>query len=146
MIRSFCFGAILGFAFGTSKQGTQVRQSIDGFLSALLKNDENDVLNEEDSLNQSEKPTRFERGRSNSGSRGNGRGQKHEAGSAAKEDSMRESKRTAAVAEHKQESNEATSKRNKKDESAAPMDKMHEMAEALSAKPIAPETDELEPS
>jgi len=147
MIRSFCFGAILGFAFGSSKQGTQVRQSIDGFITSLLKNDENEMEKGADSFGQPEKPTRFDRPRSESNNRGSGNGKKTEAGSARKEESAREDgKRAASVAEHKPESNEVSAKRSKKDESAAPMDKMHEMAEALSAKPTAPETDELEPS
>jgi hypothetical protein len=145
MIRSFCFGSILGFAFGTSKQGTQVRQSIDGFITALLKNDDQGA----DSFDQPEKPTGFEQPGNQSSNRGNGNGRKNEttAASPRKEETERQDgKRAQAVAEHKQESNEGHTKRSKKDESGVSLDKMHEMAEALNAKPTAPETDELEPS
>ncbi|MBS1952724.1 MAG: hypothetical protein JST89_00915 [Cyanobacteria bacterium SZAS-4] len=39
MFRSFCVGAIAGFLFGSSKQGKDVREGLDGFLTELTSGD-----------------------------------------------------------------------------------------------------------
>ncbi|HEY9732083.1 MAG TPA: hypothetical protein V6C89_09225 [Drouetiella sp.] len=39
MFRSFCVGALMGFVFGSSKKGHEVRETIDGMLTELTSSD-----------------------------------------------------------------------------------------------------------
>jgi hypothetical protein len=46
MLRSFCVGALVGFLFGSSKKGHDVREGIDGFLTELTSGDTMKMLDE----------------------------------------------------------------------------------------------------
>jgi hypothetical protein len=46
MFRSFCVGALLGFVFGSSKQGRDVWQNFDGILTELTSGDAMKTLDE----------------------------------------------------------------------------------------------------
>jgi hypothetical protein len=39
MFRSFCVGALVGFVFGSSKKGQEVRETVDGMLTELTSSD-----------------------------------------------------------------------------------------------------------
>ncbi len=39
MFRSFCVGALVGFVFGSSKKGNEVRETSDGMLTELTSSD-----------------------------------------------------------------------------------------------------------
>ncbi|MFN8554158.1 MAG: hypothetical protein U0103_22000 [Candidatus Obscuribacterales bacterium] len=47
MFRSFCVGALLGFVFGSSKQGRDVWQNFDGILTELTSGDAMKTLDDE---------------------------------------------------------------------------------------------------
>jgi hypothetical protein len=46
MLRSFCVGALVGFFFGSTKKGQDLREGIDGFLTELTSGDTMKVLDE----------------------------------------------------------------------------------------------------
>ena len=47
MFRSFCVGALLGFVFGSSKQGRDVWQNFDGILTELTSGDAMKTLDDD---------------------------------------------------------------------------------------------------
>jgi hypothetical protein len=46
MLRSFCVGALVGFFFGSTKKGQDLRLGIDGFLTELTSGDAMKVIDE----------------------------------------------------------------------------------------------------
>ncbi|HEY9719063.1 MAG TPA: hypothetical protein V6C69_16430 [Trichormus sp.] len=117
MLRGFFVGALVGFAFGSSKKGNEIRQQLDGLLTDLMpkSNDEEDMSPPQESVHSKfGKEFRSNRTKERSGD-GNGSGNSPD----------REDDKTM--------------------ERGVPMDKAVELAEALNAKPTTPPTEELEP-
>lgn len=46
MLRSFCVGALIGFLFGSSKKGHDLREGIDGFLTDLTSTETAKMIDE----------------------------------------------------------------------------------------------------
>lgn len=141
MIRSFFCGAIAGFLFGSSKQGAQLRQSIDRFLADLTSREDAAKLNEfKEELfeNASERIGEFkDRFSMASGGTGDGNGSRRYA-------------KKGDVAEHRLEQpkeKKATKKADSDTTSGAgvPLAKAQELADTLNTKPTLPPSEELSP-
>jgi len=143
MIRSFFVGALVGFAFGTTKQGAEMRETVDKFLSTFLSDDTEKEEGRELKSNGSRDDAK-RRLRAETKSNGNGHngsdGRKNGDGNSREETQPR--KAAAAVAEHKPEPEEEPKRKRDNREHVS----LEELADAMNAKPTAPPTDELEPS
>lgn len=137
MIRSFCVGAVVGFVFGSSKQGAHLRDIIDGFITSLLSEDEESSGGNKASKKDDSRVARFGSKSNGNGHNGNGSSRRTENGA-----STERSRGTAAVAEREDKQPSGT----KSGETGVTLDKVQELAETLNAKPVPPETDEIQPS
>ncbi len=150
MLRSFCVGAFVGFLFGSSKQGAQLRDTMDGFLTALLSNDEESGGGErKDAFSERSKSSSKAKSGSEHKGNGNGngfRGGNGNGGSSRSESSSTEKARGASAVAEREAKGSEPSNATKFGEQGVTLDKAHELQDALNAKPSTPETDELEPS
>jgi hypothetical protein len=149
MLRSFCVGALVGFFFGSSKTGIEMRHRVDGFVSGLLQPDEvADQFQElkKDFSGPAERAASGTRDKAH-GTGGNGNGAKHrvEGANARTERRPAEGRQTAsAVAENPEQMVKP-----RKEEHATKGEagvSLEELADTLNAKPSPPLTDELGPS
>lgn len=136
MLRSFCVGAMVGFLLGSSKQGLHLRDIVDGFITSLLKADEDEKGGDKSSKKDFSTSTPYSFG----ARQGNGNGHTKNGGSKRTETPAPERTKSASAVIDKEEA-PAT----KSGETGVTVDKMQELADALNVKPTTPETDELEP-
>jgi hypothetical protein len=129
MLRSFCVGALVGFFFGSTKKGQDLREGIDGFLTDLTSGDAMKVLDEKkDELTEFASSTlsRFSPNKSN------------------EEESSKQPQKQPQSGEQNFAPH-ATASESEASDTAKVLDadKAQELADKLGAKPSAPEDENL---
>ena len=132
MLKSFFAGALVGYFFGCSKQGVQLRESMDRMVTSLLSNDEEESASME--------------GRDEFGAQAAKEFRNRFGGKRNKSAPPVESRKRSETRPEGTDRSQSSEPDSNNGEGGVTMEKAMALANALNAKPTAPETDELEPS